>query len=219
MKRKSFAPPLQILKKKINNSYPAHVAGFFFCLASAEGAGLLFCLAAYQPRASVCSGLYSIHTIIQPKRQNRLQGFTVAFPLICAIPAHTIQQIRKPPMHSLRHAGGHTVKRSTSSTYQIPPPLRTLYRSAQRPIIIKYIRVQRCAPAVDPCPAVQHIADHASPAGSAPTVCGSLASVASGAPADGSTSPPGRAVQQQGHSERAEPLAACRRISFRAFAR
>lgn len=208
MKRKSFAPPLQILKKKINNSYPAHVAGFFFCLASAEGAGLLFCLAAYQPRASVCSGLYSIHAIIQPKRQNRLQGFTVAFPLICAIPAHTIQQIRKPPMHSLRHAGGHTVKRSTSSTYQIPPPLRTLYRSAQRPIIIKYIRVQRCAPAVDPCQTVQHIADHASPA-----TC-DLAPVSSqGVPSTR------RAVQQQRRGGRRGTIDGYRRISFRAFAR
>lgn len=43
---------------------------------------------------------------------------------------------------------------------------------------------------MDPCQTVQHIADHASPAGSAPTVCGSLASAAPGAPAEGSVSPP-----------------------------
>ena len=41
---------------------------------------------------------------------------------------------------------------------------------------------------------VQHTADHASPAGSAPTVCRSLASAAPGAPAEGSASPP---VQSQ----------------------
>lgn len=35
-----------------------------------------------------------------------------------------------------------------------------------RPIIIRYIRVQRCAPVMDPCQTAQHIADHASPAGS-----------------------------------------------------
>ena len=45
-------------------------------------------------------------------------------------------------------------------------------------------------PAANPCQTVQHIADHANPAGSAPTVCGSLASAAPGAPAEGATSPP-----------------------------
>ena len=73
---------------------------------------------------------------------------------------------------------------------QIPPPRRTLYRAGQPPIIIRYIRVQRCAPIMDSCPAVQHSADRASPAGSAPTVCRSLASAAPGAPAEGSASPP-----------------------------
>nr|DAM27971.1 MAG TPA: hypothetical protein [Caudoviricetes sp.] len=33
---------------------------------------------------------------------------------------------------------------------------------------------------MDPCRTVQHTADHTSPAGSAPTVCGSLASAAPG---------------------------------------
>ena len=47
---------------------------------------------------------------------------------------------------------------------QIPPPRRTLYRAGQPPIIIRYIRVQRCAPVMDLCQTTQHIADHASPA-------------------------------------------------------
>ena len=37
---------------------------------------------------------------------------------------------------------------------------------------------------------VRHIAEHASPAGSSPTVCGSLASATPSAPADGSAPPP-----------------------------
>lgn len=45
-----------------------------------------------------------------------------------------------------------------------------------RPIIIRYIRVQGRTPVMDPCQTVQHIADHASPAGSAPAACGLLAS-------------------------------------------
>lgn len=75
---------------------------------------------------------------------------------------------------------------------------------------------------MDPCQTVQHIADHASGGWSAPTVCGSLASAAPGAPAEESASPPaqgqpggvsmlstpGGAVQRQGHGGGAEPLAA-----------
>lgn len=82
-------------------------------------------------------------------------------------------------------------------------------------------------------------ADHASPAGSAPTVCRSLASAAPGVPAEGSAPPPvqgqpgglrsgtgsacrpppGRAVQQQGRGGRRGTIDGYRRISFRAFAR
>lgn len=115
--------------------------------------------------------------IIPPQRKNRSQGFTAAFPLICPIPAHTIQQPHKPAMHRLLRAGGHTVKRcvSTDTRYHRHAGHCTGQRS--RPIIIRYIRVQ-------------HTANHASPAGSAPTVCGSLASAAPGAPAEGSASSP-----------------------------
>nr|DAD76647.1 MAG TPA: hypothetical protein [Siphoviridae sp. ctOVO10] len=37
------------------------MVGFFFCLASAEGAGLLFCHAAIQPHTSVYSAFCAIH--------------------------------------------------------------------------------------------------------------------------------------------------------------
>lgn len=85
--------------------------------------GFSFCPETYQPRTGVYSGFYSIHEIIPPQRQNRLQSFTGAFPLICPIPAHTIQQSHNPPMHRLCHAGRCTGRRS-------------------RPIIIRYIRVR-----------------------------------------------------------------------------
>lgn len=63
-------------------STPPQSGGVFFCLASAEGAGLLFCLVAIQPRTSVYSGFSAVRAIILPQSQNRLQGFTAAFPLI-----------------------------------------------------------------------------------------------------------------------------------------
>ena len=108
------------------------------------GAGLLFCPTAIQPHTNIYSGLCAVNAIIPPQQQNRLQDFTGVFPSICPISAHTIQQPHKPPIYRLHHVGGHTVKRSTSTDAQIPPPRRTLYRSTQPPIIIRYIRAQRC---------------------------------------------------------------------------
>nr|DAL24459.1 MAG TPA_asm: hypothetical protein [Caudoviricetes sp.] len=65
-------------------------AGFFFCLAPAEGAGLLFCLVAIQPRTSVYSGFCAINAVIPPQPKKRLQDFVGAFPLILPITAHTV---------------------------------------------------------------------------------------------------------------------------------
>lgn len=109
------------------NTTPPTLAGLFFCLASAEGAGLLFL-----PGGN--AALY--------RRLQRL--------LFC-------------PYNYTAHAGAH----HSAAT----PPAYTRYQRHagrctgrhSRPLIIKYIRVQQ-------------ISDHASPAGSAPTVYGSLAS-------------------------------------------
>ena len=85
------------------------------------------------------------------------------------------------------------------------------------------------SPVMDPCQTVQHTADHSSPAGSAPTACGSLANATLGAPAEGSASPP---IQGQsgtlhpagqsssrGRGGRRGTIGGYRRISFRAVAR
>lgn len=80
--------------------------------------------------------------IIPPQRKNRSQGFTAAFPLICPIPAHTIQQLHKPLIHRLRHAGGHTVKCSASTNTRYNRYAGRCTAQHSRPIIIRYIRVQ-----------------------------------------------------------------------------
>lgn len=97
------------------------VQGFYFCSATCERLTIIY------------SYLSAVNAIIQPQRKTRLQGFTVAFPLIRPIPAHTIQQTHKPPIHRLRHAGGHTVKRCTSTDTRHHRRTGTLYRSAQPP--------------------------------------------------------------------------------------
>lgn len=122
------------------------MAGLFFCLASAEGAGLFFLPGGVQAKYKRLQHvLCSPCRVIQHTLQNSSHGFTGAFPLICPIPAHTIQQTHKPPIHRLRHAGGHTVKRCTSTDTRHYRHAGHCTGQRSRPIIIRYIRVQGSA--------------------------------------------------------------------------
>lgn len=107
--------------------------------------GFSFCPAAYQLHTRVYSGFSNVHAIIPQQRQNRLQGFTAAFPLILPIPAHTMQQPHKQTIHRLRHVGGHTLKRSTFTDTRYHRHAGRCISQHSRPIIIMYIRGCRCA--------------------------------------------------------------------------
>ena len=142
----------------------SEMAGLFFCLASAEGAGLLFFHAAIQPHTSVYSAFCPVHAVIPPAQQNSAHGFTAAFPAIDPFKRQQYQTC----------TGGYNTTCTTLESITAPgrPPAhtryhrhaRTLHRSAQPPYYnTAYKRVQ-------------HTADHASPAGSAPAVCGLLTS-------------------------------------------
>lgn len=152
------------------------MAGLFFCLASTKGARLLFCPDAMQPRASVYSAfctVYAVYTTHAVKQRTGLyNGFSCNFTHSTAHDTKPTQQaIAQPATRWSAYQRPDALHR-----YQIPPPHRALYRPAQPPIIIRYIRVQGCAPVMDPCQTVQQIADHASRVGSAPTVYESPAS-------------------------------------------
>lgn len=69
----------------IKFSTPPTLAGLFFCLASAEGAGLFFCQETYEPHTSVYSVFCRVNAIIPPMPQNSAQGFTGTFPTICRV--------------------------------------------------------------------------------------------------------------------------------------
>lgn len=161
---------------------PPTLAGFLFCLASAEGAGLLFlpCCNAASYKHLQCVLCHPCR-VMPSAPQNSIQGFAGAFPVICPT---------QPPTITDATPGRCTAQR-------------------RPPIIIRYIRVQGYAPVMDPCQTMQHTADHASQAGPVSTVCGSLASAAPGAPAEWSASPPVQghpgglrsgAGQQSGHT-------------------
>lgn len=106
------------------------MAGLFFCLASAEGAGLLFCPIAIQPDTIVYSVFCTVHAVIPHTLQNSTQRFTGAFPaiyhILCLLSGGaSCYAVQPAPLWSVSQ------RRSTSSAYQIPTPRRTLYRSAQ----------------------------------------------------------------------------------------
>jgi hypothetical protein len=71
---------VQRLKPAKSNIYARRVAGLFFCLASAEGAGLLFCpVAICFPIQAFTAHFVPSVQFIPPTPQNSAQGFTVAF--------------------------------------------------------------------------------------------------------------------------------------------
>ena len=195
---------------------PPTLAGLFFCLASAEDAGLLFCPAAIQPHISVYSAfcvvnaVYTVHTTKQ--RAGLYRGVS------CNCTHSTARDTRPTHAAIIPPVPRWSVsqRRNASSIYQIPTPRRTLYSSAQPPYYNKVYKGQRCTPVMDPCQTVQHIADHASPA--AVSILPTPGGLQSGT---GSVwhPPPGGAVWQQGRGGRRGTIGGSRRISFRAFAR
>ena len=170
--------------------------------------GFYFCPAAVQPHTSVYSAFCAVRANLYRTRyktaHKALQGI---FLQLCPL---------NSPRHQTDTSGYNTacatLERITASQHlqYIPDTRRHAGRYTgqhSRPIIIRYIRAQRCAPVIDPCQTVQHIADHASPA-----AC-DLAPVSSeGAPA-GTLHPAGQS-SGRGAAGGAEPLAACAATLF-----
>ena len=144
---KNFGVVQQSRQAKFNIYTPPTLAGLFFCLASAEGAGLLFCPAAIQPNTSVYSVFcavnanYTAHAI--KRRTGLCSGISGYLPYSTATDNRPIQAVIIP--HTPRWSVSQ--RRSASSEYQIPAPRRTLYRTAQPPY---YNKVYKGA-AVCPC--------------------------------------------------------------------
>lgn len=154
----------------IKFSTPPTLAGLFFCLAPAEGAGLFFFGLQRISHMQAFTAAF-IPSMQLAKTSKAFTGLYSSVSVNLTIPAHTIQQPHKPPIYRLRHAGWHTVKRSTSIDTRYHRHAGRCTDQHSRPIIIRYIRMQRRTPVIDPCPAVQHSADHASGGGSVHPAC------------------------------------------------
>lgn len=123
------------------------MAGFFFCLASAEGAGLLFLsccnTALYKRLQRVFVPLISYTAHATKQSTGLYRRFSCGLPHSTAADTRPTQAAIIPP--ALRWSVSQ--RRNTSSIYQIQAPRRTLCNSAQPPY---YNKVYKGA-AVCPC--------------------------------------------------------------------
>lgn len=156
--------------------------GFSFALHLLKVQGFSFCLAAYQPRASVYSGFYSIHAIYTAKTSKAFTG--LCMDVSVDLPYSSVQQCSR--YTSRLYTACATLEGIPSSATPPPIPDTTATPDAvQLKTAAYYNKVYKGA-AVRPCR-------------------GSM---------------PDRATHRRlCKSGGAEPLAACRRFSFRAFAR
>ena len=133
--------------------------------------------------------------VIPPTPQNSTQGFTMAFPAIrLVLPLSyggaSCYAVQLAPRWMAYQRTKHLYR------YQIPPPRRTLCRAAQPPYYNKVYKGAAARPVMNSCQTVQHIANHASPAGSRcflrPAACTGTGSAVR------AHHPPGGTVQRQG---------------------
>ena len=156
------------------------MAGFFFCLASLHGAGLLFLLscntAPYKRLQCVLCCLCSYTAHATKPRAGLYRGFS------CNLSHSTARDTRPKQAAIIPPTPRWSVYTHPDGLQPIPDTTAT-QDAAQLNAAAYYNKVYKGAgvrPVIDPCQTVQHSADHASPAELAPAVCRSLASAAPG---------------------------------------
>lgn len=184
-------------------STPPTLAGLF-CLASAEGAGLLFFPAAIQPHTSVYRAFCTVNATYTSNDTKQCAGLCRRFS--CDFTRSTANDTRQTQADIIPPAPRWSVsqRRNTSSVYQVPQPRRN---AVQGMAASYYNKVYKGA-AVRPC------------RGSMPARRGQRFHLYRVSPAASRCFPrPAGQSSSRGAAGGAGPLAACRRISFRAFAR
>lgn len=127
--------------------------------------GFCFALLQYSPIQAFTASFAPSMQLYRPRGKTAHGALQKLFRLFAAF-FRCCVAVYPAILHHLRHAGAYHSA--------VAPPANTRYQrhagcytgQHSRPVIIRYIRAQRCAPVIDPCQTVQHIADHASPAGS-----------------------------------------------------
>lgn len=143
--------------------HPLRVQGFYFALLQcihiqAFTAAFISSMQLYRQHLKTAHrALQALFLQFIPFYRHRYQTGKSGYNTACATLEHLPAPGRLAPIPDTTAMPGHCADQRSRS------------------IIIMYIRAQGCAPVIDPCQTVQHIANHASPAGAA---------------AEGSASPP-----------------------------
>lgn len=124
------------------------MAGLFFCLASAEGVGLLFCHFAIQPHTSVYSGLCSVHANYTAHATKQRTGLYSGFS--CNYVYSTVHDTRptQADIMPLAPRWRAYTRPDALNRYQIPPPRRN---TAQVCTAAYYNKVYKGATDRRPC--------------------------------------------------------------------
>lgn len=98
-----------------------------------------------QLRTSVYNGFFAVHAIYTTTTTKPFTGLYsgVSANLPCFVAV--VWRVHPAMLHRLRHVGAHTVKRSTSNDTKHHRHTGRCTGQGNRPIIIRYIRVQVCA--------------------------------------------------------------------------
>ena len=133
-----------IMHNRYTSTLPAWW-GFSFALHLLRVPGFYFALLQYGPIQAFTAAFISSMQLYRPRRKTThmaLQGCFLQFTAFYRRKYQTDTSGYNTVCATLEriHAPGRP-----APIHQIPAPRRTLYRSAQPPIIIRYIRVQRCA--------------------------------------------------------------------------
>ena len=124
---------------------PPTLAGLFFCLASDMVQGFCFAVLQYNHIQEFTARFVSYTQLYRPLRKTVHMTLQGRFRLFA-------------PFYRRKYQTDTSGYNAACAT-----PGRCTGQHG-RPIIIRYIRVQRCAPVIDPCQTAQHTADNASPA-------------------------------------------------------
>lgn len=192
---------------------PPTLAGLFFCLASAEGAGLLFCPAAIQPHTSVYSAFCRVNAIYTAHAAKQRAELYKRFS--CDLPHSTAYNTRPTQAAIIPPAQRWSVytRPDALHRYQIPPPRRTLCRSVQLPYynnVYKGARVRPCYRSMPDSAAYRRPCQRqrVSASGLHPVQGSARRLAILHRSAVRAHHPPDVAVQQHGRGGRAEPLTA-----------
>lgn len=138
------------------------------------GGVFLFCPFEIQPRTSVCSAFCVVHAKFTTSDAKSFTGLCRSFSgylphfapvirlriLLCCTSCKALEDIQAS-------AAPPPIPDTTATPDAAQDRAAAYYNNIYRGVC-------RCVPVMDPCQAVQHIADHASSAGSAPIMCGVL---------------------------------------------